>query len=65
MNEPCSECHGRLLRKEISQEFERAGVKVRLSGLKAGFARVVAKSILSRAAPKKSCKQLIAFSLLL
>ena len=35
MKEPCSECQGRLQRKEISQDFERGGVKVRLSGVKA------------------------------
>ena len=35
MKEPCSECQGRLQRKEISQDFERGGVTVRLSGVKA------------------------------
>jgi YgiT-type zinc finger domain-containing protein len=32
---PCSECRGRLRRKKISQEFEKEGVKVKLSGFKA------------------------------
>lgn len=32
---PCSECKGRVRRKRISQEFEKEGVKVKLSGLKA------------------------------
>jgi YgiT-type zinc finger domain-containing protein len=33
--EPCSECGGRLERKHIAQEFEREGVKVKLSGIAA------------------------------
>jgi len=33
--EPCSECGGRLERKHITQEFEREGVKVKLSGIAA------------------------------
>lgn len=33
--EPCSECSGRLERKHIAQEFEREGVKVKLSGIAA------------------------------
>ena len=33
--EPCSECGGRLERKHIDQEFEREGVKVKLSGIAA------------------------------
>ena len=33
--EPCSECGGRLVRKHIAQEFEREGVKVKLSGIAA------------------------------
>ena len=32
---PCSECKGRVRRKRISQEFEKEGVKIKLSGLKA------------------------------
>ncbi len=32
---PCSECRGKLRRKKISQEFEKEGVKVKLSGFKA------------------------------
>ena len=32
---PCSECKGRVRRKKISQEFEKEGVKVKLTGLKA------------------------------
>ena len=32
---PCSECGGRLKRKAVTQEFEREGVKVKLSGFKA------------------------------
>ena len=35
MKAPCSECKGRVKRKTISQEFEKEGVKVKLSGLKA------------------------------
>lgn len=35
MEFPCSECGGRLKRKAITQEFEREGVKVKLSGFKA------------------------------
>ena len=35
MNSPCSECGGQVKRKEIDQEFEREGVKVKLSGFKA------------------------------
>lgn len=33
--EPCSECGGRLVQKYISQEFEREGVTVKLSGISA------------------------------
>ena len=33
--EPCSECGGRLERQHIAQEFEREGVKVKLSGIAA------------------------------
>jgi YgiT-type zinc finger domain-containing protein len=32
---PCSECKGKVKRKTISQEFEKEGIKVRLSGFKA------------------------------
>jgi len=35
MKEPCSECKGKLRRKAISQEFEREGVTVKISGVKA------------------------------
>jgi YgiT-type zinc finger domain-containing protein len=35
ISSPCSECGGRVRRKRISQEFEKEGVKVKLSGLKA------------------------------
>jgi len=35
MRSPCSECKGRVRRKKISQEFEKEGVKVKLSGIKA------------------------------
>ena len=31
----CSECGGQVRRKSITQEFEKEGVKVRLSGLNA------------------------------
>ena len=31
--EPCSECGGRLEKKYVSQEFEREGVTIRLSGI--------------------------------
>jgi YgiT-type zinc finger domain-containing protein len=34
MRSPCSECGGTVKRKAIKQEFEREGVKVRLSGFK-------------------------------
>jgi len=33
--EPYSECGGRLERKHIAQEFEREGIKVKLSGIAA------------------------------
>lgn len=32
----CSECGGQVRRKTIAQEFEKEGVTVKLSGLKAG-----------------------------
>jgi YgiT-type zinc finger domain-containing protein len=32
---PCSECGGRIEKKYISQEFEREGLKVKLSGISA------------------------------
>lgn len=35
MKSSCSECKGRVRRKKISQEFEKEGVKVKLSGFKA------------------------------
>jgi len=35
MKASCSECKGKLRRKTISQEFEREGAKVRISGIKA------------------------------
>lgn len=35
MNSKCSECGGQVRRKIIAQEFEKEGVKIRLSGLKA------------------------------
>lgn len=35
MKSPCSECKGQVKRKAISQEFEKEGVKVKLSGFKA------------------------------
>lgn len=35
MRVPCSECQGRLRRKTVTQEFEREGVKVKISGIKA------------------------------
>lgn len=35
MRSPCSECKGQVKRKKISQEFEKEGIKVRLSGFKA------------------------------
>lgn len=35
LNKPCSECGGRLRENLISQEFEREGRKVRLSGIRA------------------------------
>ncbi|MBI3950865.1 MAG: YgiT-type zinc finger protein [Acidobacteria bacterium] len=35
MKSPCSECGGQVRRKTIAQEFEKEGVKVKLSGFKA------------------------------
>lgn len=35
MKVPCSECRGPLRRRKVSQEFEREGVKVRISGIQA------------------------------
>ena len=35
MKSSCSECGGTLKRKAISQEFEKEGVKVKLTGFKA------------------------------
>ncbi len=35
MKQPCSECGGSLRRQAIEREFEREGVKVKLSGVKA------------------------------
>jgi YgiT-type zinc finger domain-containing protein len=35
MKMPCSECGGKLRRKTVSQEFEREGVTVKISGIKA------------------------------
>ena len=35
MRSACSECKGPVRRKAITQEFEKGGIKVRLSGLKA------------------------------
>src|SRR2546428_4804780 len=35
MELPCSECGGEVRRKAITQEFEREGVKVKISGFKA------------------------------
>ena len=35
LSKPCSECGGKLREKLISQEFEREGRKVRLSGIRA------------------------------
>ena len=35
LNKPCTECGGRLREKLVSQEFEREGRKVRLSGIRA------------------------------
>lgn len=35
MKSPCSECGGLLKRKAISQEFEKEGVKVKISGFRA------------------------------
>lgn len=32
----CSECGGLIAEKYIEQEFEREGIKVKLSGIKAG-----------------------------
>ena len=32
---PCSECGGAVKRKAVTQEFEREGVKIKLSGFKA------------------------------
>lgn len=35
MAHPCSECGGQIKRKAISQEFEREGVKIKISGFMA------------------------------
>ena len=35
MKAPCSECKGKLRRKTITQEFEREGARVKISGIKA------------------------------
>jgi len=35
VNSKCSECGGQVRRKTIAQEFEKEGVTVKLSGLKA------------------------------
>lgn len=35
MKGPCSDCGGQLRRKPITQEFEREGVKVKVSGFMA------------------------------
>jgi YgiT-type zinc finger domain-containing protein len=35
MKSPCSECGGQLRRRAIEQKFEREGVTVKLSGVKA------------------------------
>lgn len=35
MKSSCSECGGQVKRKTISEEFEKEGLKVKLSGLKA------------------------------
>lgn len=35
MTSPCTECKGKVRRKTISQEFEKEGVRVKLSGFKA------------------------------
>ena len=35
MKSPCSECGGEIRRETIVQEFEKEGVKVKLSGVKA------------------------------
>ena len=35
MKSPCSKCGGEVKRKTIAQEFEKEGVKVKLSGIKA------------------------------
>lgn len=32
---PCSECGGKLKKKTLTQEFEKEGMKVKLSGFKA------------------------------
>lgn len=35
MEAPCSECGGQVRRKAISQEFEREGIRLKISGFKA------------------------------
>ncbi len=35
MEQPCSECGSLLESKAISQEFERSGIKINISGIKA------------------------------
>jgi YgiT-type zinc finger domain-containing protein len=39
MEQPCSECGGTLEKRLISQEFEREGTKIKLSGIKAWVCR--------------------------
>jgi YgiT-type zinc finger domain-containing protein len=35
MDKPCSECGGQIKEKRVSQKFERGGVQVSLSGIRA------------------------------
>jgi YgiT-type zinc finger domain-containing protein len=35
MKSPCSECGGKLTKRTVTQEFEREGVRLKLSGFKA------------------------------
>jgi len=39
MELPCSECGGQVRRKAITQEFEREGIRVKISGFKAWACR--------------------------
>ena len=47
MEQPCSECGGIIEKRLISQGFEREGVKIKLSGIKAWVCKGLWGDILS------------------